>query len=96
MILTEKQSEALDVLEDDTTTELLFGGGAGGGKSALGCYWAIKLCLKHPGIRGLIGRAKFKTLKDTTLKTFFDICRMQGVEKGTHYRITKSTNKQNG
>ena len=95
MILTEKQSEALDVLEDDTTTELLFGGGAGGGKSALGCYWGIKLCLKYPGIRGLIGRAKFKTLKDTTLKTFFDICRMQGIEKGIHYKITGANDTEN-
>ena len=95
MILTEKQSKALDVLEDNETTELLFGGGAGGGKSALGCYWSLKLCLKHPGIRGLIGRAKFKTLKDTTLKTFLDICRMQGVEKGTHYRITGPNDTEN-
>ena len=95
MKLTIKQSKALDVLEDNETTELLFGGGAGGGKSALGCYWAIKMSLKHPGIRGLIGRAKFKTLKDTTLKTFFDICRLQGIEKGTHYRITGPNDTEN-
>ena len=88
MTLTEKQTEALDVLENDTTTELLFGGGAGGGKSALGCYWQLKRRLKYPGTRGLIGRSKLKTLKDTTLKTFFDIARLQGIEKGVHYKLT--------
>ena len=88
MTLTEKQTEALDVLENDFTTELLFGGGAGGGKSALGCYWQLKRRLQYPGTRGLIGRAKLKTLKDTTLKTFFDICRMQGVERDIHYKLT--------
>jgi phage terminase large subunit len=38
MILTKKQTSALDVLEDDQTKELIFGGGAGGAKSVLGCY----------------------------------------------------------
>ena len=68
MRLTKKQSEALDVLEDNTTTELLFGGGAGGGKSALGCYWGLKMCLKYPGSRGLIGRKEFKDVKGHYIK----------------------------
>ena len=46
MKLTKKQTLALDILEDDHTKELAFGGGAGGGKSALGCYWITKSCLK--------------------------------------------------
>ena len=63
MKLTIKQTQAIDILEDNETTELLFGGGAGGGKSAFGCYWQIKRRLKYPGTRGLIGRAKLKVLK---------------------------------
>ncbi len=90
MKLTKKQTTALDYLEDNTTTEVLLGGGAGGGKSAFGCYWQIKRRLKYPGTRGLIGRAKLKILKDTTLKTFFEIAKMQGLENGNHYKITSA------
>ena len=95
MRLTQKQSEALDILEDGVTTELLFGGGAGGGKSALGCYWSLKMCLKYPGTRGLMGRKAMKVLKDTTLKTFFDICRMQGIQRDIHFRLTGPNDNEN-
>jgi phage terminase large subunit len=79
MILTVKQTIALDYLQDDTTTELCFGGGAGGGKSALACYYLLKGCFKYPQSRWLMGRAKLKTLKETTLKTFFEVVQMQGL-----------------
>jgi phage terminase large subunit len=79
MKLTIKQTIALDKLEDDSTKEVLFGGGAGGGKSALGCYWIIKSAIKYEGSRWLIGRARLKTLKETTLITFFEICKLLGV-----------------
>ena len=86
MILTEKQTIALDYLEDQETEELLFGGAAGGGKSALGCYWQLKNRLLHEGSKGLIGRAKLKTLKETTLQTFFEIAKLQGVKIGEHFK----------
>ena len=95
MKLTAKQSTALKILQDNTTTELLFGGGAGGGKSAFGCYWQIKRRLLYPGTRGLIGRAKLKVLKDTTLKTFIEIAALQGLTQGTHYKITSSHDREN-
>lgn len=95
MKLTIKQTIALDYLEDNETSELLFGGAAGGGKSALGCYWQIKNRLKYPGSRGLIGRSKFKTLKDTTLKTFFEIAKEQGLVKDIHFWLTGSHDKEN-
>ena len=74
--LTYKQTEAIDYLRDDITTEVGFGGGAGGGKSVLGCYWQLTQRLKYPNTRGLIGRAVLKTLKDTTLQSFFEVARM--------------------
>lgn len=86
MRLNLKQTLALDYLEDDVTTELLFGGGAGGGKSMLGCYWQIKRRLKYPGTRGLIGRSEMKTLKETTLVSFFKVAKMQGLKPGVHFR----------
>jgi len=70
---TPKQKIAIEYLYDKTTEEILFGGGAGGGKSLLGTFWLIASCLQYPGSRWLLGRAKLKTLKETTLKTLFDI-----------------------
>lgn len=90
MKLTLKQTIALDYLEDDITTELLFGGGAGGAKSVLGCYWGVKLSLKYPGIRGLIGRTVLKTLKETTLQTLWNVCTMQGLQRGVHYKYNET------
>jgi phage terminase large subunit len=86
MKLTIKQTKALDYLEDNITEELLFGGGAGGGKSAFGVYWLMKVCLKYPGSRWLMGRAVLKTLKETTLNSFFQIAKLQGLKADLHYR----------
>lgn len=95
MKLTIKQTIALDYLEDQVTEEVLFGGSAGPGKSALGCYWQLKNRLKYPETRGFIGRDVFKTLKDTTLKTFFEIAQKQGVIRGKHFDLTGSHDKEN-
>jgi phage terminase large subunit len=87
-----KQTRAIDYLEDNITTELLYGGAAGGGKSILGCYWQLKRRLKYPGTRGLIGRSSLKTLKETTLQSFFEVCKMQGLKAETHYRYNQQSN----
>lgn len=89
MELTIKQTIALDLLEDNETTELLYGGSAGGGKSALGCYWLLKCCLKFPGTRWMMGRSELKNLKKTTLNTFFEIAKMQGLKADVHYRFNQ-------
>lgn len=85
MILTKKQTTALDYLEDSTTNELLFGGGAGGAKSFLGCAWIILSCLKYQGTRWVIGRSKLKALKETTLNTFFEVAKVFGMTAGKDY-----------
>jgi hypothetical protein len=71
--LSRKQTEAIKYLEDDFTTEILYGGGAGGGKSYLGAWWLLKNCIKYPGTRWVMGRAKLKTLKETTLKSLLEV-----------------------
>lgn len=73
MKLTDKQENAVYYLKDNQTTEIIYGGAAGGGKSALGCLWLMEQCQTYPGTRWLMGRAKLKTLKETTLNTFFEI-----------------------
>ena len=91
MELTRKQTKALDLLENNFTKELLYGGAAGGGKSLIGCYWQLKTRLKYAGTRGLIGRAVLKTLKDTTIKTFFEVIKLQEI-KATKYNYNSQSN----
>lgn len=93
MKLTIKQTSALDYLEDSKTNELLFGGGAGGGKTVLGCYWQLKRRLKYKNTRGLIGRTVLKTLKETTLVSFFQICKLQDLKAGIHYNYNGQSNQ---
>lgn len=70
---TKPQVKAWALLMDKTIREVLFGGGAGGAKTYLGCMWLIIMCQKYPGTRWLMGRTVLKRLKETTLRTFFDI-----------------------
>src|SRR5690606_68647 len=70
----------------------IFGGGAGGAKSVLGCYWLAKCCLKYPGTRWVMGRAVLKTLKETTLNSFFWVMSHQGLKSGEHFRFNAQSN----
>lgn len=91
MKISLKQTQALDILEDTQVSEIVFGGGAGGGKSILGCYWILKNCYKYPGTRWLIGRSKAKTLKETTLNTFFQVAKMQGIKADVDFAYNQQT-----
>lgn len=73
MKLLLKQEHATFFLNDKVNTELLYGGAAGGGKSAFGCLWLISMCQKYAGTRWLMGRSKLKSLKETTLNSFFEL-----------------------
>jgi len=92
MKLSDRQKIALKHLQDKTTKEILYGGGAGGGKSLLGCYWVLKSALKYPGSRWLIGRSVLKTLKETTIKTLFEVIQMQNIPAGA-YRYNQQNNE---
>lgn len=83
---TYKQHEAWEILRDKTTEEFLFGGGAGGGKSWLGCEWLVSMCTQYPDTKYFIARKRLKTLKQTTLITFFKVCKKHGLKRDVHYR----------
>jgi phage terminase large subunit len=89
MELTKKQTIALDFLEDHAITEVYYGGAAGGGKSVLGCYWLAKMCFKYPGSRWLMGRSELKNLKKTTLNSFFEVAKVQGLKADIHYKLNQ-------
>lgn len=85
MKLLPKQENAVYYLKDSETNEVLYGGAAGGGKSAFGCMWLIECCQSYPGTRWLMGRSKLKTLKETTLNTFFEITSLLGLSDQFNY-----------
>ena len=93
--LSKKQLEAFKILQDSVTTELFYGGGAGGGKSYLGCFWLIKNCLAYPGSRWLMGRARLKTLKESTFLTFLGILKDWGLKKDKDWRYNAMENHIN-
>lgn len=89
---TEKQTIAWNSLgNDNDITEVLFGGSAGGGKSYIGCAWLIINCITYPGTRWVMGRRNLKTLKETTLNTFFQICNGWKLDD-RHYKFNGLTN----
>ena len=73
MKLLTKQEYCVYYLNDSATTEIIYGGAAGGGKSALGVLRLIEQAQRYPQTRWLMGRSKLKTLKETTLNTFFEL-----------------------
>lgn len=91
--LTKKQTEAIELLEDDKTNEILFGGGAGSAKSFLGCLWLLTNCIKYNGSRWLMGRAVLKSLKESTLLTFFDVAKLCELKSGVHFVYNGTSNK---
>lgn len=80
--LSPKQGLAWRLLMNEQHNEVLYGGGAGGGKSWLGALWLMTSALQHQGSRWLMGRAVLKTLKETTLNSFFDVASMHGLKAG--------------
>jgi hypothetical protein len=90
--LTKKQSLAWKLLFDKDTNEILYGGSAGAGKSWLGCLWITTLCLRHDGIRCLIGRTVLQQLKLTTLNTLFETLGAMNLKSGEHYTYNGQSN----
>ena len=86
-----KQLQAFHILRNQKTGELCYGGAAGGAKTYLGCAWQLLNRLAYPGTRGLIGRARLKNLKNTTLKTFLEIARSLGLVQGRHFSYNAQT-----
>ena len=81
---------AFGYLNDKETMELFFGGAAGGSKTALIAFWLARNSLRYPKTRWLMGRAQLKTLKETTLNTFFEITGAMGWSSLYRYNEQKS------
>lgn len=67
---TDKQDDAHQCL----ARYIFYGGAVGGGKSAWGDMDGLQLSYEFPGNVGLLCRWDAKTLRNTTLNTFFEFC----------------------
>ena len=88
--LNPKQRAALKILTslNSPIQELCYGGGAGGGKSGLGNLWLIGMSNKYAGTRWMIGGKELKKLKQSTIVTFFKMCKMLGIQEGIHFKYS--------
>jgi hypothetical protein len=75
----EKQKQALNILTDSEHAEFLYGGAAGGSKSYTGCAWLIFSCLLYPGTRWFVGRNSLKSIRESTLITFYKVMSNMGI-----------------
>lgn len=83
--LSVKQKQAWKLLDRPDIIEVFAGGGAGGGKSYLGCLRQIYRRTAYPGTRGFIGREDFTAMRDSTMKTYFQILSELGYKSIEHY-----------
>lgn len=73
------------MLDRPDKIEVFAGGGAGGGKSWLGSLRQIYRRTEYPGTRGFIGRESFTGLRDSTMKTYFELVGEMGYRSIDHY-----------
>lgn len=80
-----KQGLAWKACHDPTVDEVFFGGGARSGKSIFICAHEIIEATTYSGTQGLIGRKEYRTLRDSTLKTWWEVMAMFGYRAGKDY-----------
>jgi len=91
MKLTTKQTKAFDFLDDKITTEVYYGGAAGGGKSYFGSLWILYSASRYANSRWLMGRSELRTLKKTTLNSFFEVCKEQGLKANIDFKYNEQS-----
>jgi len=87
-----KQAQALVILNDNRHTAILYGGAAGGAKTWTGSVDLTFKSLVYPGTRWFIGRNTLKSLRDSTLVTFYKTSGTYGLINGLHYKYHGTDN----
>ncbi len=88
--LLKAQREFLEIPHDYSIDVAVYQGGYGSGKTFCGSLLGILLCLKYPGIRGLVGAQTYTLVRDTTLKTYFEHLDNMGFVEGKDYEWSTS------
>ena len=91
-----KQQRVVNWWFNHTTTqvnELLYGGAAGGGKTRVGVSVLILSALTYEGSRWVVGRSRLKVLKQTTMVTFYEVCKEWGLKEKVHFKTDNQANE---
>ena len=91
--LLKAQQEFLNIPHKHALDVALYQGGYGSGKTFSGSLLGIMLCLKYPGISGLVGAQTYTLVRDTTLKQYFEHLDNMGFRAGYHYEFKSSEDK---
>ena len=91
--LLKAQQEFLNIPHKYPLDVALYQGGYGSGKTFSGSLLGIMLCLKYPGIRGLVGALTYTLVRDTTYRQYLEHLDNMGFKAGYHYDIKSSEDK---
>lgn len=81
-----KQEQALRCLVNNEIKEIGYGGAAGGAKSWTGCAWLAFMCELYPGTRWFIGREELKRLRESTLISWYKVCKAYDLQKDVDWK----------
>ena len=88
------QKKFLELGDHDSDIDVaLYQGGFGSGKTFSGSLLGIILCLKYPGIKGLVGAQTYSLVRDTTMVSYFEHLDKMGLESGVDYNFYKAEGK---
>ena len=71
----------------------LYQGGYGSGKTFVGGLMGICLCMKYPGIVGLVGALTFPLVRDTTLRQYLEHLESMNFVENVHFEYKKAEEK---
>ena len=91
--LLKAQREFLEIPHNYTLDVAVYQGGYGSGKTFAGSLLGILLCMKFPGIRGLVGAQTYTLVRDTTLQTYLEHLDNMGFQEGIDYEWSSTLQK---
>lgn len=91
--LLQAQKDFLEIPHEHQLDTVVYQGGFGSGKTFAGSLLGILLCMKFPGIRGLVGAQTYTLIRDTTLVSYFEHLDNLGYKKHIHYDFYKTEAK---
>ena len=91
--LLKAQREFLEIPHNYTLDVAVYQGGYGSGKTFAGSLLGILLCMKFPGIRGLVGAQTYTLVRDTTLQTYLEHLDNMGFQEGVDYEWSSTLQK---
>lgn len=91
--LLKSQKKFLEVPHDGEMDVCVYQGGFGSGKTWAGSLLGVLLCLKFPGIIGLVGAQTYALVRDTTLLAYFEHLENLGMKAGIDYNFNKTLQK---